>query len=270
MVDRITPEADDEVARLVEDAFGLTDNAPVATEPFRQWIIEDRFSNERPPLEDVGVQFVDDVAPYELMKKRLLNGSHTALGYLGHLAGLRTTDEAMADPVFRTFLTQLMEEEVSPLLPDVPGVDLDEYRATLIERFSNPNIKDDLQRLARRGSTKVPAYLMASIAEARDAGRSHELLTLAVAGWLRYLRGVDCDGRPIDIQDARKDRLRELALRGGHDPRLLLGERDIFGDLGRNAAFVASLERAARAFERDGLRATIAAATGHASRAQAA
>jgi fructuronate reductase/mannitol 2-dehydrogenase len=204
------------------------------------------------------------------MKTRLLNASHSAMGYVGYLLGYRSTDQAMGDPLIRAYLAGLMDDEVTPLLPNVPGIDLPAYKRTLLRRFANPEIRDELARLCARGSTKMPTFLLPSVAEALQHGAPHDLLTLAVAVWFRYLRGVDCDGRPIDIQDARKERLRELALRGGHDPRLLLGERDIFGDLGRNAAFVASLERAARAFEQDGLRATIAAATRRASRGREA
>jgi fructuronate reductase/mannitol 2-dehydrogenase len=254
MVDRITPEADGAATELLEDEFGVHDNSPVATEPFRQWILEDSFCNERPPLEQVGVQFVEDVAPYELMKKRLLNGSHTALGYLGVLAGVGTTDEAMADPVFRRFLVRLMDEEVSPLLPQVPGVNLEEYRSTLIERFSNPSIKDDLQRLCRRGSTKVPAYLVAAIVEARAAGRSHELLTLAVAGWLRYLRGDAFDGGEIAIQDARKDELQPLLRR---DLLAALEDRTLFGDLSGDEGFAQELEAALGQLEALGARGAV-------------
>jgi fructuronate reductase/mannitol 2-dehydrogenase len=257
MVDRITPETTDETAQLVQRQFGLEDRSPVVTEPFRQWIVEDHFGNQRPPLDAVGVQFVPDVAPYELMKKRLLNGSHCALGYLGVLAGHGTTADALADPVFREYVQRLMGEEVAPLLDAVPGIDLDEYQRTLLERFANPKINDALQRLCRRGSTKMPSYILPSIREAMEAGRPHTLLTLAVAGWLRYLRGVGFGGEEIPIQDARKDQLQPLAREGGEDPRPLLAERSVFGDLMDRPAFVSALEDALRGLERDGARETI-------------
>ncbi len=257
MVDRITPDTTDDVIALVEQEFGLDDRSPVVTEQFRQWIVEDRFCNRRPPLEEVGVQLVDDVRAYELMKKRLLNGSHTAMGYLGVLAGVATTDEAMADPTFHAFVERLMDVEMTPLLPPVPGIDLDAYKRTLLERLANPKIKDDLQRLCRRGSTKVPAYLLASIGQAREAGTPHRLLTLAVAGWLRYLRGVDFAGAGIEIQDARKDQLQPLAARGGMDPRPLLDDRSLFGALSDDAGFAADLGEALRALDHEGPRETI-------------
>ena len=257
MVDRITPEPTPETRELVSQLFDITDYSPVVTETFKQWIIEDTFCNGRPPLEDVGVQFVTDVTPYMTMKTRLLNASHSAMGYLGYLAGHRTTDAAMSDPHLRAFIARMMDEEVTPLLPDVPGIDLTQYQHTLLERFANPKISDTLSRLCGRGSTKVPTFILPSIVEALEQGRPHDRLVLAVAGWFRYLRGVDVEGREIEIKDARKERLQELAVAGWNDPRPLLGERDIFGDLGHNETFAAELERALNALDREGSRATI-------------
>lgn len=259
MVDRITPETTPEAQDVVAQTMGVEDRWPVVTEPFIQWIVQDTFCNGRPPLEEVGVQFVADVQPYELMKTRLLNASHSALGYLGSLAGYHVTDEAMADPLIRAYLAHLMDDEVSPLLPEAPGIDMAAYTRTLLERFANPEIKDQLARLCARGSVKVPTFILPSIAAALEHGRPYALLTLAVAGWFRYLRGVDDDGNALEIKDALKDRLHDLALSGGNDPRPLLGERGIFGDLGENVDFTASLERALRALDRDGLRATVEA-----------
>jgi mannitol 2-dehydrogenase len=165
----------------------------------------------------------------------------------------------MADPLIRTYLARLMDDEVTPLLPEAPGIDMAAYTRTLLERFANPEIKDQLARLCARGSVKVPTFILPSIAEALEHGRPFALLTLAVAGWFRYLRGVDDDGNAIEIKDALKDRLHDLALSGGNDPRPLLGERGIFGDLAENAAFTASLEHALRALDRGGLRATLEA-----------
>lgn len=141
------------------------------------------------------------------MKKRLLNGSHSALGYVGYLLGHRDSAEAMADPLVRRYLERLMGEEIAPLLPRVAGIDLGEYRATLLSRFGSDKVCDQLQRLCGRGSTKVPAYLLPSIVEVRRQGRPHELLNLAVAAWVRYMRGVDLDGREIAIKDPRLEEL---------------------------------------------------------------
>jgi mannitol 2-dehydrogenase len=259
MVDRITPETDQQARRLVREQFGVRDRSPVIAEPFRQWVIEDRFSNGRPPLEQVGVQFVPDVAPYKLMKTRLLNASHSALGYLGYLVGgYATTSDAMANPVIADYLATLMREEIAGLLPETPGIDLAAYQRTLLERFANPRISDQLSRLCGRGSTKMPAYLLPSLAEARRRGRPTALLTLAVAGWCRYLQGVDRYGAPIDIRDARKDLLQPLAAGAPGDPRPLLQQRSIFGPLGDDPAFVRSLEWAIRDIDEYGPAAAIA------------
>lgn len=152
-----------------------------------------------------------------------------------------------------------MAGEIAPLLPAVPGIDLDEYRATLLERFSNANVGDQLERLCGRGSTKVPAYLLASIVEARRLGRPHELLNLAVAAWVRYLRGVDLDGREIAIKDARLDELQPLAVRSGDDPSLFMAHSRVFGWLADDPMLVRSVARILRALDRDGLRPTVEA-----------
>jgi fructuronate reductase/mannitol 2-dehydrogenase len=228
---------------MVERAFGVRDLWPVVTEPFSQWVIEDAFCHGRPPLDEVGVQFVSDVRPYALMKTRLLNASHSALGYLGSLAGHHRTDAAVGDPVFAAYIERLMAEEVAPLLPPVPGIDLDAYQGSVLERLGNPAIADRLSRLCRNGSTKVPGHVLSSIREARARRRPHALLTLAVAGWCRYLRGTDENGRSLVLDDPLADHMRELALIGGDDPRPLLAERSIFGDLGADRGFSDAVAR---------------------------
>jgi fructuronate reductase/mannitol 2-dehydrogenase len=260
MVDRITPHTTPEQREAVAQRYGVDDNWPVITEPFSQWIIEDDFCNGRPPLDRVGVHFVADVARYELMKTRLLNASHCALGYLGSLAGHTSLDRVMAEPLFVRYVQQLMDVEVTPLLPPPDGIDLVEYKRTLLQRFGNPAIADQLYRLCRRGSTKMPHHLLPSLREALAAGRPHGLLTLAVAAWFRYLRGIDSQGRPVLIDDPHAEQLQALARTGGTDPRPLLGVRQIFGDLGEDPVFVAELTEALEHLERDGVRPTLAAA----------
>jgi mannitol 2-dehydrogenase len=245
VVDRITPVTEDSHRRLLERDHAIRDLAPIVCEDFCQWIVEDDFCNARPPLEEVGVQFVADVGPYELQKKRLLNGSHSALGYLGHLSGHERIDEAIADPLLRDFAESLMGE-VAPLLPGVLGFDVDRYRETLLERFGNPRIGDRLQRLCARGSTKMPAYLLPSLTEAIEGELPHEALTLALAAWVRYLTGFDCAGRPIEVEDAMWQRLRPLARSAAVDPRPLLEVREVFGTLADHAGFVDRLSAAIR------------------------
>lgn len=258
MVDRITPETSAEVRDHVRDAFGVVDRWPVVTEPFRQWVVEDRFCAGRPPLEDVGVRFVDDVEPYKLVKARVLNGGHCALGYLGSLAGHGTTDQAMRDPVVRQAVERMLSEEVLPLLPEVEGVDLEDYLDETLERFANPAIGDGLARLARRGTVKMPSYLLPSLHDALAQDRPYRLLLLAVAGWVRYLRGHDLAGRPLVVEDPRLDQVRALLGASGHDPRRLLGVRSVFGTLADSPAVVAELRELVRLLDEDGLAAALA------------
>jgi mannitol 2-dehydrogenase len=266
MVDRITPATTPADRDQVEQDFGLHDRWPVITEPFTQWVIEDAFCNDRPPLDRVGVRYVPDVVPYKLIKSRLLNGTHCALGHVGYLAGCRSTDEAMTEPAVADFVERLMREEIAPLLPaDVPGMELTAYCDTLLTRFANPAISDQLSRLCRRSSTKMPDYLLPSLHEARAQGRPRELLTFTVAAWLRYLRGVDLDGELIDVQDARADELREAAERGGDDPGPVLAVTDVFGDLADDADCAADIRRHLTALDRDGLPAAVPAQSDHRS-----
>jgi fructuronate reductase/mannitol 2-dehydrogenase len=250
VVDRITPQATAATRGLVEREFGIRDRRPVVTEPFTQWIVEDAFCNERPPLEEVGVQFVGDVASHQLMKKRLLNGGHCAVAYLATLAGYERIDEALADWRIREYLERLLAQEIVPLLPDIPGVDLHDYCRTLVSRFANPRIGDDLARLCRRGSTKMSAYLLPSLVEAVARGGPHELLTLAVAGWFRYLGGRDDAGRPIEVRDPRLAALRAHA--HSTDPRGLIASLDALAPLRGNELFAARLERSIRSLDRFG------------------
>jgi len=259
MVDRITPQTTDEDRAFVSREFGVADAWPVMAETFTQWVLADAFCNGRPPLEKVGVQIVSDVHPYETMKLRLLNASHQAMAYLGYLAGYRYADETMSDDDLRTFIARLMDDEVTALLPAVPGIDLASYKRTLVERFSNPKIKDTLARLATDGSDRMPKFLLPSLKEALEEGKPHRLLTFAVAGWFRYLRGVDEQGQTIAIADPLADDLRRRANEGGDDPRPLLALRAVFGDLGGNASFVDALSADLRALDAHGAKAALAA-----------
>jgi mannitol 2-dehydrogenase len=253
MVDRITPVPSADQEDYLQGAYGIDDRCSVVTEPFSQWVIAEDFCNDRPPLETVGVQFVSDVKPYSLMKRRLLNAGHSALGYLGALAGYRWTDEALRNPAIRGYLQALMRDEIAPLLPRVPGIDLPAYQESLIQRFSNSAMRDPLERLCGRGSTKMPAYLLPSVYEASRCGSQRELLAMAVAGWMRYLRGTDLSGRRLALRDPRLQELQPLALRGGCDPRPLLAQRDIFGDLIEDDVFVRALERSLAGLDRAGV-----------------
>jgi mannitol-1-phosphate/altronate dehydrogenase len=260
MVDRITPQTPPEERAALAARYGVDDRWPVVTEPFSQWFIEDVFSHGRPPLDEVGVHFVPDVGDYELMKTRLLNAGHSALGHLGSLAGYARMDELMSDPVFAAYVARLMDDEVTALVPAPEGVDLVAYKRTLLKRFANPAIADQLSRLCRRGSAKLPQHLLPSLRQSRVQGRPAPLLTLAVAGWCRYLRGTDDAGRPLPLEDPRAAELQALALEGGADPRPLLAVRAVFGDLGDDPVFVADLGGALERLDRLGARAAVVAA----------
>ncbi len=257
MVDRITPQTTDAERALVRDEFGIDDQWPVVCEPYQQWVIEDKFCNGRPPLQDVGVQMVADVRPYETMKLRLLNAGHSALGYLGWLVGYHTIDRVASDPQFQSFLRELWDNEVTPLLPPVPGVDLDEYKATLLTRFANPRIADQVSRICLDGSSKMPKFLLPSLHEQLAQNGPHRALTLATAGWLRYLAGRDEQGQPYPIDDPQAALLQARALEGGADPRPLLSVRSVFGDLIDNSAFVQELGRVLELLYTQGARATL-------------
>ncbi len=229
MVDRITPvTAAVDVAALAE-RYGILDRWPVFAETFTQWVIEDRFPEGRPAWEEVGAQFVADVAPYEFMKLRLLNASHLAVAGLGRLAGYVTVDEAMAAPLIARYMAALMDRETGPTLPPVPGIDLAGYKATLIERFANPAIRDTVERV----NTDAPLNVLVDpIRDRLRADQSVDLLALALAAWLRRVRGEDEQGQSIDVRHPLAQLLREKAIEGGADPRPLLGITQLFGDAG--------------------------------------
>ncbi|OBG76640.1 mannitol dehydrogenase [Mycobacterium sp. E1715] len=222
MVDRITPQTSTSEREFVEQTFGVADKCPVVTEPYRQWVIEDSFSNGRPPLEEVGAEFVADVSDHKLIKTRLLNGTHIALACLATLAGYQRTDEAMRNRVICDYVETLLREEIQPLLPAVPGMNTPQYRATLLDRLSNPSMSDQLSRLARRGTTKITSFVLPSLQEAIAQGRPHTLLTLAVAGWARYMRGHDLQGRRLRLEDSQAIPVAKLANMAGNNPDPLL------------------------------------------------
>lgn len=259
MVDRITPASTAATAAEVARRYSIDDSWPVVTEPFTQWVLEDEFTLGRPAYEKVGVQTVADVAPYELMKLRLLNASHQALGYLGYLSGYRLVHEAAQDPVFERFLLRYMDTEATPTLRPVPGVDLGVYKRTLIERFANPAIGDTIARLCADSSDRIPKWLLPVVRSRLRDGGDITCAAAVVAGWARYAEGVDEQGEPIDIVDPLRERLGALAREQHAKPTAFLTERTVFGDLVDEPAFVTAYLAALRSLHENGAHATVAA-----------
>ncbi len=259
MVDRITPVTTDADRTMLADRFGIDDRWPVVCEPFTQWVLEDRFPAGRPPLERVGVQVVDDVEPYELMKLRLLNASHQALCYLGYLAGYRYAHEVCADPLFVEFLLGYMDDEGTPALAPVPGVDLHAYKRQLVERFANPEIRDTLARLCAESSDRIPKWLVPVVRHNLDTGGEVRRSALVIASWARYAEGVDEAGEPIEIVDRRRDQVMARAARQREDPLAFLRDRDLFGDLVDQPRFTEQYAAALDSLHRVGARATLEA-----------
>jgi mannitol 2-dehydrogenase len=257
MVDRITPVTTPEVIANVKDEFGVEDQWPVVAEPFTSWVIEDDFSDGRPPLEDVDVLMVDDVTPYELMKLRLLNASHQALCYFAYLAGYRLVHDAASDPTFAEFLRRYMDEEATPTLKPVPGIDLPDYKRTLIERFANPGIRDTIARLCFGSSDRIPKWLLPVIRINLDTGDPIRLASAVIASWARYAEGVDEQGRPIDVQDHLADTLVPLARSQHEHPTVFIENTEVFADLAAKPRFVEAYLWALDSLHRDGARATL-------------
>jgi mannitol 2-dehydrogenase len=258
MVDRITPVTSDADRTAVAEEFGIEDAWPVVCEPFEQWVLEDHFSLGRPPFEDAGVQLVEDVEPYELMKLRLLNASHQGMCYFGFLAGYRYAHEVAQDPLFARFLLDYMDKEATPTLQPVPGIDLEAYKRTLIERFSNEHVKDTLARLCAESSDRIPKWLLPVIrANLELEGEIHRSAAI-VASWARYDEGNDEQGNPIDVVDRLKDSLMAAAARQRQEPLAFVSNRQIFGDLIDSERFVAAYTRALEDLHAGGAKAALA------------
>lgn len=246
MVDRITPATTDEDIKTVEQLTGFHDAAPVMHEPFRQWAVQDDFVNgDRPDLAAAGAQLVGDVAAFEDMKLRMLNGTHSALAYLGYLAGHETISDTVADPAFAAYVRHCWEE-IMPAVAAPPGVDLTDYADALFDRYANPAIRHRTWQIAMDGSQKLPQRLLGTLRANLDAGRDSPALCLAVAGWMRYVAGKDEAGQPIDVRDPLADLLRDTATDSatGTVAALLLLDQIFPADLAAQLAAPVSLAAA--------------------------
>ncbi|MCA1539413.1 mannitol dehydrogenase family protein [Bradyrhizobium sp. NBAIM32] len=261
MVDRIVPETTDADRDAVASALGMRDAWPVMTEPFTQWVVEDRFTAGRPDLAAAGVELVGDVKPFELMKLRLLNASHSALAYLGYLSGYETIADTMQDPHFARLAAQVMEEAAVTLtMPS--GTDLAAYRASLLKRFANPALHHRTWQIAMDGSQKLPQRLLGAMQDRLARGLPIATHALAVAGWIRYVSGVDEQGRPIDVRDPFAAEFAALAREAGPvAERLapaLLGVAKVFGPLGAEPRLREAVTAALGRLYADGARRAVA------------
>lgn len=259
MVDRITPVTTLADVEAVSTALGVRDACPVVCEPFFQWVVEERFPLGRPAWEEAGVQVTDDVSPYEKMKLRLLNASHQGLCYFAHLAGYDLVHEALGWDDLRTFLRRYMDEEATPTLDPVIGVELDSYKAQLIERFSNSQVRDTVARLCAESSDRIPKWLLPVVRDRLAQDGSVALSAAIVASWARYAEGVDELGNPIDVVDPLRDELVPIALQQRENPTAFIENRALFGDLVDDPRFREPYLAALATLSEQGSRATVEA-----------
>ena len=260
MVDRIVPATRPEDRADVSAALGVEDAWPVVTEPFTQWVVEDHFPAGRPAWEAAGATMVTDVHPWEEMKLRLLNGSHSTIAYLGQLAGWVTVPEAIGEPALAADVRALMAEVV-PTLSLPPSVDLAGYCATLLQRFANPALRDRTARIAEDGSQKIPQRLLAPARALLASGTSPVRIALGVAAWIRFCSGRADDGSALPLVDPRAEQLRALVSRSS-DPeaqvRAVLGLPDLgAADLVARGDFVALVTAALCSLAATSVRATL-------------
>ncbi len=259
MVDRIVPATTEDDLAEVTRKLGRFDAAPVICEPFSQWVIADCLPQPRPAWDKFGASFVRDVAPFEKMKLRLLNGAHSTMAYLGYLGGYEYIHQVIADPDYLGFVKAMLREEVVPTLQMPADIDLNAYCTTLVARFRNPALRHRTWQIAMDGSVKLPQRLLDTIRDRKFAQKPVRRLTLAVAGWLRYVTGIDEQGQAVEVSDPFAARLRALADRQAGDVpgyvRAILDIREIFGsDLAVQASFRDELVETLQALYRLGAR----------------
>jgi mannitol 2-dehydrogenase len=225
MVDRITPMTSDADRDWLRDGAGVDDSWPVVAEPFRQWVMEDEFAAGRPAWEDAGVLLSDRIHDWELYKLRMLNAAHSCMAYLSALAGITFVDEAMATPAVRTYLEDLLYSEAMPTLTEIPGHPREDYAATVLERFANAGVRDQIARLCIDGSAKFPTFLIPTIERELQADGPIDRAATALAGWARYLAVVE----PADQSfDAGADEARRHAAGALADPIAFLAYDAVF------------------------------------------
>lgn len=258
MVDRITPATAPTDREWLLEQHGIDDRWPVVTEPFRQWVVEDRFAGDRLPLESMDVIVTDNVEPYEMMKLRLLNAGHSCLAYVAALLDVVTVDEAMAQNEISSLLARFLETEARPVLPPIVGIDIDAYIASLIHRFSNPNIGDQIERLCLDGSAKFPKFLLPTILRQVEGGGPVACSALALAGWCEYLNGTTETGQPIKIaSDPWLDEAKAAAQASRSNPLAFLEFKPVFSDIPAGSSFHTAFGQALEGLRSAGVRSTI-------------
>lgn len=257
MVDRITPATGKLERERVRSIFNVNDQVPVFCEDYIQWVLEDNFVAGRPSFENAGVEIVPDVAPYETMKIRILNGGHAVLAYPAALLGIKFVHEALHDDRIKNFLTAIEGREIVTVVPDVPGINLNDYIKSVVSRFSNPAIADTISRLCFDGSNRQPKFIVPSIADRLAAGASIEGLALASAFWCRYCEGFDEAGNIIPPNDPSWDRLHACAKESVAEPLVWLAMRDVYGELGSDETFQAAFGIALKGIREKGVEAML-------------
>jgi mannitol 2-dehydrogenase len=257
MVDRIATATSDRERTITRDEFGIDDAWPVFCEDFIQWVVEDNFPSGRPAFEEVGAEFVSDVTPWEMMKIRILNGGHAIIAYPSGLMDIHFVHEGMEDPLVRAFLQKVEREEIIPVVPPVPGTDLDGYFRKVEERCLNPKIGDTIRRLCLDGSNRQPKFIIPTIADRLKAGKGIEGLALESALWCRYCHGTTDSGAVIEPNDPNWERLTATSTAAKADPSAWLAMSDIYGEVGKNAVFAEAFARHLKALWASGTRETV-------------
>lgn len=263
MVDRIVPAATEETLTEIAELLGCEDPCGIACEPFRQWVIEDNFVAGRPDWNVAGAEFVEDVVPYEEMKLRMLNGSHSFLAYLGYLGGYDHISDTMTDTGYRKAAFDMMMKSQAPSLTMPEGTDLEGYATLLINRFTNPSLKHKTWQIAMDGSQKIPQRMGGSLRFHLEQGSDFSWLATAIAGWMRYVSGVNEQGNEIDVRDPMADTLRQICDQHGLNvsvvPALLAVEAIFPAELGQNPQVIDAVSSAYQSLIEHGAVATVAA-----------
>jgi mannitol 2-dehydrogenase len=263
MVDCIAPQVSSAQKLRLEQLFDIKDNAPVVCESFRQWVLEDNFANGRPALEKVGVQFVPDVAPYELMKLRVLNGSHAALAYPAGLMGIEFVHEAMQNKLITDYLHRLVIDEVIPSLPEVPGINANNYFEVINQRFSNSEIKDTVERLYQDGQNRLPKFVLPTIIDNIDNSRSISGLSLVIALWCKLLQCAAIKGNGIHLLDSNHQAHFKKAQLANANPDIFMQMTGVFGELSQSSLFTVSFTNHLEKLNTIGVEATLKAYVEH-------